>query len=131
MGGGVHAGAEVRGVELAAKLDLGTDGQTGMGTVAEFEVGFTTDSDFSGEGAELTGNVETGGDFAVTGATTSSETATDGASFGTNFESGTNLLRAGKSGRGSDGGSSKIDGTMHDMCMRERESVSVVRYSCV
>jgi len=128
MGGGVHAGAEVRGVELAAKLDLGTDGQTGMGTMAELKVGFTTDSDFSGEGAELTGNVETGGDFAVTGATTSGETATDGASFGTNFESSTDLLRAGKSGRGSDGGSSEVEGTMHDMCMRERESVSVVRY---
>jgi len=131
MGGGVHASAEVRGVEVAAKLNLGTDSQTGVGTVAELEVSFATDGDFSGERAELTGNVETGGDFAVTGATTSSETATDGASFGTNFESGTNLLRAGKSGRGSDGGSSKIDGTMHDMCMRERESVSVVRYSCV
>jgi hypothetical protein len=131
MGGGVHAGAEVRGVELAANLDLGTDGQTGMSTVAELEIGFTTESDFSGEGAETTGNVETGGDFAVTGATTSSEAATDGTGFSTKFESGTDILRAGKSGRGSDGGSSEIEGTMHDMCMRERESVSVVRYRAV
>jgi hypothetical protein len=119
MGGGVHAGAEVRGVEVAAEFDLGTDGQTGVGTVAELEVSFATDGDFSGERAELTGNVETGSDFAVTGAATSGETATDGTELGTDFETSTSILRAGKGARGSDGGSSEVESTMHGMCMRE------------
>jgi len=115
MGGGVHAGAEVRGVELTTDLDLGADSETGVGTVAEVEVSLTTDSELSGEGTETSSNVEASGDFAVTGAGTGGETTTDGTDFGTNVETGANLLRTGESARDGNGGSSKVERAMHDV----------------
>jgi len=117
MGGGVHAGAEVRGAELAAELDFATDGETGVGTVAEVQVSLTTESELGGEGANTTGDVEAGSDFSVTGAGTGGDTATEGTDFGTNVKTGTDVLRAGEGAGGSDGGSSEVESTMHVVCM--------------
>jgi len=53
VSGGVHAGTEVDGVEVAANLGVGRDGQTGVGAVAEGEVSGGSGTDFDGERAEL------------------------------------------------------------------------------
>lgn len=53
MSGGVHASTEVDRVEVATDTDLSTDGETGVGTVAEGEIELSTGGHLNGQGTDL------------------------------------------------------------------------------